>query len=78
VTDQLNRFYMALDRSQLCILPARHGKMAFGLGKAFSVLAFHETKFVVTYSAATVPTEVWDESPKSTINSCLVQALCYQ
>jgi hypothetical protein len=43
-----------LDWSQLCILPARqsyirhYGKMASGPEKAFSVLAFHETKSVVT------------------------------
>jgi hypothetical protein len=45
---------MALDWSQLCILPARqsysrqYGKMASGPEKAFCVLAFHETKPVVT------------------------------
>jgi hypothetical protein len=67
---------VALDWSQLCILPARqsyirqYGKMASGPEKEFSVLAFHETK--------SVSTKVQEESPKSTNNSCLVQAFCYQ
>jgi hypothetical protein len=49
VTDKLNIPNLPLDWSQLCILSARQcGKMASSTGKAFSVLAFYETKSVVT------------------------------
>jgi hypothetical protein len=48
--------------------------MASGPGKAFSVSVTWNK--ICCYSAATVSAKVREESPKSTIISCLVQAFC--